>query len=143
MSQLLVFFIVIKRNDRNSVLDLISKRIRRIIHKHNIAELSIRQDPKIFYIDPFRSLNAALSEQPVMDVLLSWVKVIEHDVRIAAMRSRENDDFEILTKLLEAFDSIWSDIDSRLWLYMINKRNQADYTSIIWPCGNFIGSLTS
>lgn len=71
-----------------------------------------------------------------------WVKVVKNNIGIATVRSGEDYDFEMLTDFFKDFEGIWSDINSSLFNFNIQK-TMFSITSIISPCGNLIGKMTS
>lgn len=65
-------------------------------------------------MNSFVCLDAALSEQPMVDILAGGVKIIQHNISVAAMWGRKHNDFKVLAQFFKAFDCIRSNIYASL-----------------------------
>lgn len=63
VQQLLIVFIVVKRNYWNPVLQLVEVWISRVIHQKDVLQVPVLQSPKVLDIDSFFSLPTLSSEQ--------------------------------------------------------------------------------
>ena len=76
MEHLLVALLVVERDDRNAIIDLISERVDAIVHDHHVFHLSVCDDAQILNIVAFWGLHAVLSVQSVLEKFVFWVYVV-------------------------------------------------------------------
>lgn len=55
-----------------------------------------------------------LAEQPVLNVFVLRIEVVQHNVGVAAVAGREDDDLEVFAKILKDFFGMGTDVDSSL-----------------------------
>ena len=114
MLELLVFWVIVVGSNWDAVIDLISERVGSVIDENYVVEVSVREHTQIFNVYTFLGLHTALSKESMMHVLAFRIKVIKHDVSIAAVRRRKDDDLEMLAQLFKSLDCVGSDIDPGL-----------------------------
>jgi len=73
VSQLLISFIIVERNNGYTIFDLVSEGVGSIINDNNILHVSVCQYSQILDIYTFFSCNTAFSKEPVSNVLLIGV----------------------------------------------------------------------
>lgn len=112
--QLIIFFVVEKGDDRDTVFQLIHKWVDWVIYDDNVLNVSIFKDPEVFHEESRFGLNAILSVQPVVDKLIMGVKIIANCICITIMRSSKDNDLKIIAKLFYNFWGPWSYINSSL-----------------------------
>ena len=108
-----VVLVVVPGNDRDPVVELIAERIGSVINDDNVLNPSVAQDPQVLDEHPVDH-QAVFPVQPVMDELATGVEVVQHDVRVAPMRSGEDYDLEALVGLPQALPRVRPDVDPRV-----------------------------
>ena len=79
---LVVLLIIVVGNYRDSVVQLVSKRIHSIIHDYQVFQLSVLDDPEVFDVDSFWGLDAVVSIEAVIDELLGLLLLLHHIVSL-------------------------------------------------------------
>ena len=67
MEHFLITGFMVERNNRNSVIYLISEGVNRVVNDDHVFHVSVRYDPQILYVIPFWSLNAMLSVKSILE----------------------------------------------------------------------------
>lgn len=114
MFELLVILVVVEGQNRQPVLQLVAKRIGRVIHNDNILYVPVHQNPQVLDENALFSLNAVLPEEAVGYIFGALVDIVQHNVRVAAVRGCKDDDFEILGQFLQDLLTVRPNIDTRL-----------------------------
>lgn len=91
MLQLEVILALIVGDDGYTIIQLKEVGVGRIIHQHYITQLPITQDPEVLHKDPLLRLPTIIPVEPMWHHLLSRIKVIDNDIRVAGMTRSEDD----------------------------------------------------
>ena len=111
--ELKVRLAVVIGQDRDAVVWLGSVGVGCVVNESHLTQLPV-QNPQIFTVHAFRGLVAMLPEQPMVDVKVIGVEVVQNHIRIARVTGCEDDDLEVFAQILEDFLSIGSDVDACL-----------------------------
>ena len=65
--QLLVCLVIVERNYRDAVVELISERIHGVVHDNQVVEVSVRDDPQVLHVDALFRSDAVISVKSVLD----------------------------------------------------------------------------
>ena len=76
MEHFLVALLVVKWDDRDAIIDLVGKWVYTIVNYNHVFHLTISDDTEVFDIVAFRSLNAVLSVQSILEELILWIYII-------------------------------------------------------------------
>lgn len=76
MKHLLILLVSVEGNDRNTVINLEREGKDRVVNDNEIFEISVFDDPQVLYVVAFLSLDAVVSVQSVLKVVVVWVNVI-------------------------------------------------------------------
>jgi hypothetical protein len=126
MQHFLICLIVIEWYDRDSIVDLEGKTVYRVIDDNDVLEVSITKDPHIFHIIAFRCKEAMLSVEPMLNVLMIRVNIIEDSIRICLVACSEYNYLEVLVGLFETLHDVGSNVDAcinSLFIWKINLKN--------------------
>ena len=103
---------MIKWNDWNTIVDLVSEGVHRVIDYNHVFHSTIRYNPEVFDIVAFRCLNAVLSVQSILEKLVLRVDVVKNRIGVDLVRRRENNHLERLVCLLQALHQVGPKIDT-------------------------------
>ena len=67
MEHFFIAGLMVERNNRNSVIDLISEGVNRVVDDDHVFHVSVRYDPQVLHVIPFWSLNAVLSVKTILE----------------------------------------------------------------------------
>ena len=73
MHQFLVRFVVVERNDRDAIVQLVAERIHCIVYDDHVFQVSIRNDSEVFNIYSLLCSNTVISIEPILYQLTSRV----------------------------------------------------------------------
>ena len=108
MEHLFVRLLVVKRYNRNPVIDLISKRVDTVVNNDHVFEFAIADDSQVLHVVAFGGLHAVLAVQPVLEELVVWVDIVQDGVCICLMGRCKHDHLEFFVGLLEALHQVRS-----------------------------------
>lgn len=111
MEHLLVCLLVVERNDRDTVVDLVGERIDRIVNDDHVLHASIGNDAQVFHVVALGCLHAMLSVETVLEKFVLWVNVVEDGVGVGLMRGCEHDHLERFVGLLQALHQVGAKVD--------------------------------
>lgn len=123
VNQFVVLFVVVERNNRYTVLQLEVVRVGSVVDQKNCLEVTVFQDTQVLYVDALLRLPAMVAEQPVRNVLLIRVEVVQHHISIALVTCRKHYDLAELRQLFQQLHSMRSDINSSINLFSSGKLN--------------------
>lgn len=112
MQKFLIFLIVIERNDRYAILELIKVGVCCVIDEKDVLQVAVLEHSKILDVDALLGLPAMASVKSVGNEFLLWVEMIEHDICVTLMTGCEYDDLAELCQFLQKSDSMWPDVYS-------------------------------
>jgi len=107
-----VGLIIVERYDRNSVIQLVAEGIDSIVDYDEVFQITIRDNPQILNIYTLFSPDTVVSVKSVLNKLIGRVQNIENHICISTVTGSEYDHLIALVCLLQAFDSIWSNVNS-------------------------------
>jgi hypothetical protein len=110
------------RDDRDPVLRLEVVRVHRVVHQHQLAQLPVYY-PQVLYVVPVREV-ATFPVQPVLDVFVLGVELVDDLVRVACEAGREHDHLEEFGHTFEELLGERADVDSSLDLLEIGHSDQ-------------------
>ena len=102
VQHLFVALLVVERDDRNAVVDLVRERVHRVIYNHHVFHAAVGDDSQVLYVVALRGLHAVLSIHAVLEKLVLGIDVIENGVGVDLVRGCEYDHLEHLVGLLQA-----------------------------------------
>ena len=111
MQKFLIFLIVIERNDRYAILELIKVGVCCVIDEKDVLQVTVLEHSKILDVDALLGLPAMASVESVGNEFLLWVEMVEHDVRVTLMAGCKDDNLAELCQFLQESDSVWPDVD--------------------------------
>ena len=97
---------MVKRNDWNTIIDLVSEGVHRIIDYNHVFHPTISYNPEVFDIVAFRGLNAMLSVKSILEKFVLRVDVVKNRIGIDLVRRRENNNLKRLVCLLKALHQV-------------------------------------
>mgnify|MGYP007086712917 CR=1 FL=1 len=111
VKQLLIILIVVVRNDRNTVLQLIKIGVSCVIDEQHILQSPVLQYSQILYVNTLLSLPTVRTEQSVTHKFSLWIKVVQNHISVALMTSCEYYNLAHLRKFLKQLFCIRSYVD--------------------------------
>ena len=123
MHQFLVCLVFIERNDWDAIVQLIAEGVHCVVDYDHILEISVGDDPQILDIDTLIGSDAVVSVETILNKLPLRVKVIKYNIRIGFVTGCEYYNLVGLVGLLEAFQSVRSDVDSSSYCFTIRESN--------------------
>lgn len=111
--ELVVVLALIVWNYGDSVLDLESVGVGRVVHQHHLIGRPI-DHPQILNIRALRGCKTVLPEQSVMNVFVLGVQVVQYHVGVARVTRCKHDHFKIFRKIPQKLCGVGSDVDARL-----------------------------
>lgn len=90
MKHFFVAGLMIEGNNRNSIVNLISEGVNRIVNDDHIFHVSICDNPQIFHVIPFRSLDAVLPVHAILEKFVFGIDIVENSISISLVRSCEH-----------------------------------------------------
>lgn len=114
MHKLFIFFIVIERNDWDTIVQLVTEGIDCVIDNDHILEIAVGNYSEVLYVNPFFSPDAVLSVESVLDESAIRIEIVKHDVRICFVRGCEHHNLIVLISLLKTFNCVRSNVDACL-----------------------------
>lgn len=114
MKHLLVSFVIIEWNDRNSIINLERKAVDTVIDNDDVLEISVFKDPQVLDVVALGCQTAVLAVETVLDVLLVWVDVVKNGISVDLVTSCEDNDLEVLSGFLKALHYERPDVDASI-----------------------------
>lgn len=115
----------------NTIIQLVSKTVGRVIYNYNILYIPICNNPKIFYIDSVYNY-ATLPIQSVLNKIFVWIQVVEYSICVALMAGSENRYLEMTASFLQAFTGIRSNIQSGIHNFSRRKCNWKSDVTVLF-----------
>ncbi len=84
-----------------------------VVDQHELGEVAV-DDAQVLDVDAVAGLHAGLAEEAVGHELALRVQLVDHHVRVAAVRGREDDDLEHGGQLLQHARREGPHVDARL-----------------------------
>lgn len=112
MEHLLVSFVIIERNDWNTIVDLEGKTVDAVVYYDHIFEVAAVEDSEIFDVVSFRCQAAVLTVESVFDELMVWINVVQDSISVHLVTGCEDNDLKVLGCFLQALHDVGSDVDS-------------------------------
>lgn len=85
MDQLFIIFVLVKRNNRDSILQMVKIRVCCIVHQKDVLKISILDDSQVLDIDSFLGLPALRTEETMTYQLSLRIEIIQNNVGVAFM----------------------------------------------------------
>lgn len=92
--QLKISLTVVVRQNGDAVVQLSCVGVSSIVHQYHFGHVAINY-PQVLAVHALGGLVAMLAEQPVVNVAVLGVEVVEDNVGIATVTGSEDDDFEV------------------------------------------------
>ena len=112
MNQLFVLLVLVKRNNRDSVLQMVQIRVSCIVHQKDVLKIPILDDSQILDIDSFLGLPALRTEQAMTHQLSLWIKMVQDNIGVAFMTGCKDYNLTELREFFEELHGVGTDIDS-------------------------------
>lgn len=78
MHQLLITVVIKVRYNRNSVVNLVSKRIHAVVHNHHAGQVSVLDYPQVFYVVTFWRQYTVLSVKAMLEQCVVRVNIVQY-----------------------------------------------------------------
>ena len=112
--QLIIFWIIPERNDRNAIIQLIAEGINSIIHNDNVFQVDTLKYPEVLDIE-LSCEYARRSVEPMMEQLVLWVDVVQNCVCVRFHARSESDHFEKFAGFQQAFSVGFSEVEADVY----------------------------
>ena len=112
--ELAVLLVLLERRDGNPVVQLRPERVHRVVHDDQVLQVPVPENPQVLYVHLVVRLDAAVSVESVLDVLLLGVDVVEDHVRVPLVGGGEADDLEVIVAELESLLGVGADVEAGL-----------------------------
>ncbi len=112
MFELCIVWILFERRYWDSIVQLLAKRVNRVVNYYNVAERHVPEDAEVLDVDVVRSLDALVPIKAVLNKLTRWVDVVQNGIGIAWVRSSKHANFEVLIRKLEDLFSVRTDVEA-------------------------------
>lgn len=114
MKHFFVIGIIIERNYRNTIINLESKGINRIIYNNHIFKSSISNNSQVFNIKPFFGKYAMLTIHSKLNKFSIGINIVKNSIGVSLMRCSEHHDLEVFISFFKTLHHIRSNIDTSL-----------------------------
>lgn len=110
VKHLFIALFMIERNNGDSVVDLVSERVNRIVYDDHVFHASISNDSEVLYVVAFGGLNTMLTIHAILEKFFLGVDIVKDGICVDLVRCREDNHLEHFVGLLQALHEVRSKV---------------------------------
>jgi len=131
VEELLIFLVLIERDDRNSIFELIPKRVHCVVNNYQVFKVSAAlKDAEVFDVEAVRVPDAAVPVEPHLKDLSLRVQQVQDHIRIGLVTCCEHHHLHKLTSSSDAILSVWTDVDACCGFVSVGKDDVDDFVHL-------------
>lgn len=121
MHHFLILRVVVEWNDRDAVVDLEGEAVDAVVDNNHILQVPSLKNPEVLNIVALLGQEAVLPVQPVRDVLVLRVDVVQNSISIDLVTRRECYHLEVLIGFLQTLHDVGTDVDAGVDCFFIRE----------------------